>query len=95
MPYLIKELRYELDNIGELDVLRRYLSSLDFKHFIGALNYIVFSIVREWFSLQTRELSYFELASIIGTIDCSKEEIRRRILNPYEDKKMKDNGDVF
>ena len=33
--------------------------------------------------------------AIVGVLDNVKDEFKRRILNPYEDQKRKENGDVF
>jgi hypothetical protein len=39
--------------------------------------------------------SYHELATIIGVLETMKLEFQRRIVNPYEDLKLKENGEVF
>lgn len=92
MPYLKQDLRNEIENQGELDQLCFYLSTLDSEYFPGALNYVIFRLVKA--HLKPRRLSYLLLNNVIGALDCAKEEIRRRILNPYEDKKISENGDV-
>lgn len=92
MPYLKRAFKEEIDTNGELVTLCNYLFSLSNNDFLGALNYLIFRIVNCRIGKNT---SYAELAGIIGTLDCSKEEIRRRILNPYEDKKITENGDVL
>jgi hypothetical protein len=32
---------------------------------------------------------------IVGALECCKQEFIRRKLNPYEDKKIKENSDVY
>ena len=40
-------------------------------------------------------VTYARLNEVIGAIECAKQEIYRRIAAPYEDTKIKENGDVF
>lgn len=92
MPYLKKDFRREIDQYGNLQELLKYTTTLELKDFLGAVNYIIFSIVKVW--LDYHGINYGNVSSIIGTVDCAKEELRRRILNPYEDTKISENGDV-
>lgn len=92
MPYILRELRHELDVQGKLDELVNYLETLTLRHFAGALNYVVYVLVKAW--LKKNGMSYFHVSAILGTIDANKEELRRRVLNAYEDEKIKENGDV-
>jgi hypothetical protein len=68
------------------------MSTLSLRHLAGALNYAIYRIVKTW--LRENGMSYFNCSALLGTIDASKEELRRRILNGYEDEKIKENGDV-
>jgi hypothetical protein len=36
-----------------------------------------------------------ELYDVVGALDCTKDEMYRRLTSPYEDKKIEENGDVF
>lgn len=92
MPYLPQKFRDELDRQVDVHYLRDYLSSLQLKDFLGALNYLIFSMAKHY--LDKNGKSYATLASITGTIECSKQEIYRRIAGPYEDLKIEENGDV-
>jgi len=40
-------------------------------------------------------LSYITMNEIIGVMECAKLEFYRRIASPYEEKKIRENGDVF
>ena len=40
-------------------------------------------------------LTYANINEVIGAIECAKLEITRRIIAPYEDSKIAENGDVF
>lgn len=41
------------------------------------------------------ELSYDRINEAIGALECAKMELYRRIAVPYEEKKMRENGDVY
>jgi len=40
-------------------------------------------------------LGFSDYATAMGIIECVKLELYRRMVAPYEDKKMKENGDVY
>jgi len=44
---------------------------------------------------EKRVLSYSEYNEIIGILECAKMEVYRRLVVPYEDKKIEQNTDVF
>ena len=44
---------------------------------------------------QKSHLAYAEFNEAIGAIECAKLELYRRMLAPYEDRKIAENGDVF
>ena len=39
--------------------------------------------------------NYEDYATAIGAIELTKLELARRLIYPYEDKKIKENGDVY
>lgn len=45
--------------------------------------------------LTDRGLNYEALNEIIGALECAKLELYRRVAAPYEQSKMKQNGDVY
>ncbi len=49
---------------------------------------------KAWLNIDGK-LNFDNLHSIVGVLDCLKSEVKRRILFPYEDKKIEENGDVF
>lgn len=91
MPYLEEGDKYEVDAHG-LNQLLEYCIRLELKYFAGVLNYIIFKIVRRWIKQNGRK--YFCFATIVGTMICSVLEIYRRLIAPYEDTKIAENGDV-
>lgn len=58
----------------------------------GELNYLITSLVHRW--LKGRGVSYVSLNAAIGILECAKQELYRRVAAPYEDKKIKENGDI-
>lgn len=59
----------------------------------GKLNYVISSYLDEY--LQKNGLNYSNLNAAIGVLECAKLELYRRIVVPYEDKKLQENGDVY
>jgi hypothetical protein len=59
----------------------------------GELNYIITNEIVNY--IRTKGLSYATINEIVGVLECAKLELYRRVLTPYEDQKMKDNGDVY
>jgi len=57
----------------------------------GEINYIFSWIINR----QLDNANYARYNEIIGALECCKIELYRRILIPYEDKKKKENGDVY
>jgi hypothetical protein len=59
----------------------------------GELNYILTRILIRY--IEHRGLSYQTINDIIGALEGAKAEFYRRVAIPYEDKKRKQNGDVY
>lgn len=60
----------------------------------GELNYVITKLCHI-FNSKFGMLKYARLNTIIGVLECAKQEFYRRIISNYEDKKAKENGDVF
>jgi hypothetical protein len=82
MPYIEPSERPPLDKIVE-DMIRARVNA------DGTLNYILFK-----FCLSTVKPSYAGYRNFMGELAESAAEIRRRLLSPYEDQKIRENGDV-
>jgi wyosine [tRNA(Phe)-imidazoG37] synthetase (radical SAM superfamily) len=83
MPYIKEEDRDKLDHpIHEL------LSEI---HTSGELNYVITRILHHKFR---RSPSYDTAQNLIGTLEAVKLEFYRRIVAPYEDEKIEENGDL-
>ena len=59
----------------------------------GEMAYVLYRMLLQW--TDTEENNFTDHAMVIGVLDCVKEEYRRRVLNPYEDGKIAEHGDVF
>ena len=92
MPYLPEDFKHEIEQSEGLDFQKAYGASLKLKDFLGYLNYKNFVLIKAWIAKNGK--SYFALAGIIGTLICCVLEVYRRVVAPYEDTKIKDNGDV-
>jgi len=55
----------------------------------GVINYIVTKMLKKIYPAR-----YYHYNKAIGVLECIKQEFYRRIVAPYEDKKMLENGDV-
>jgi hypothetical protein len=59
----------------------------------GVLNFLVSTICKHFIDINGK--NYENLNAVCGVLDCAKEEFRRRVINSYEDTKIKENGDIY
>lgn len=91
MPYIKQDDRRILDNAirGLVFALRNNSTTDDID---GKINYAFTRIMREVYDAKTP--SYYNMNKAIGVLECIKLEFYRRIISPYEDKKIQENGDL-
>jgi ribosomal protein S3AE len=87
LPYIKSENRAKYERI--LHELIDILKSLPAEEVDGELNYIVTKLLKEIYPLR-----YFHINKAVGVLECIKLEFYRRVAAPYEDKKIKESGDV-
>lgn len=87
MPYISRDKRAKYEKV--LEELIGILKSLPIEEVDGELNYVVTKILKEVYPLR-----YFHLNRAMGVLECIKQEFYRRVIAPYEDVKMRENGDV-
>jgi len=58
----------------------------------GDLNYLFTKILHAY--INEKGLNYENLSSAISALECAKLEFYRRVVSPYEDIKISENGDV-
>lgn len=61
---------------------------------VGELNYLITKLIKDFLGSSDR-INYAALNAAVGVLDCVKQELYRRIISPYEDKKIEENGDVW
>lgn len=90
MPYIEKYARQAIDQ--ELEVLVRHLPVHKGME-AGQMNYLITKLLLAWVGDGSR--GYNKYNEVMGTLECVKQELYRRVIAPYEDKKCKANGDVY
>ena len=84
MPYLKDKAHREILDI----VYKTMMSIFQTRGFTGSINYLLFKLAKEHCK------SYSDYQKFIGELEACKLEIYRRLAAPYEDEKIKENGDV-
>lgn len=79
MPYISQEKRLLVEKFGPAEA--------------GELNYLITKLIVDYWA--TNGPSYQCINNIVGALEGAKAEFQRRIVEPYEDKKRADNGDVY
>lgn len=87
MPYITKEDREQYTE--KLDDLCFTLEEHGYTE--GHVTYVLYMIVARWFKHIPK---YKSIARIRGVLTGTMTEFDRRIAAPYEDQKIKENGDV-
>ena len=93
MPYIKEEMRQWWDTY--LVTMMEGLEHRDLekdKMTAGELNYIISSIALKF--VRVKGESYQNYNDMIGALECAKTELYRRFIAPYEDLKVKENGDL-
>lgn len=81
MPYIKKEDRPQFSSLETIK-----------PETAGELNYCITTLTTQY--LQKEPVSYAKINEVIGVLECAKLEMYRRLAAPYEDTKMRENGDV-
>lgn len=85
MPYIAQDKRKELDEFLN-NVVDQQLS-------VGELNYVITKLLLSF--VNRNGLRYGICNSLLGVLECAKLELYRRLVGPYEDAKISENGDVY
>ena len=59
----------------------------------GELNYVTSTFINNY--LAENGLNYANLNEMIGALECTKMELNRVLIGPYEDVKIKENGHAY
>lgn len=87
MPYISQEDKNKYEPV--LTELTKLINSDVAK---GELTYLAYVLALAY--MKAKGKSYTNISTAISCLDDAKEELRRQHLNPYEDEKIKENGDV-
>ena len=87
MPYIKQEKRPLFDD--DIEKIVSILKEQPLMEVDGDVNYIVTSIMKKLYAPR-----YFNFNRAIGVLESIKLEFYRRAVAPYEDIKIKENGDV-
>ena len=90
MPYISQKDRDSLEH--QLMALSVRLTTRE-DGLTGRLNYTISSLINR--ILEEKGMSYSAANEIIGVLECAKLELYRRVIAPYEDEKIDENGDVY
>jgi hypothetical protein len=79
MPYLAQKQRKVVEDLGPSQP--------------GELNYAITRMIYTY--MLRKGKSYTTMNEIVGALECAKHEFERRIMDPYENQKRYENGDVY
>lgn len=87
MPYIKKEQRPSIDTL--IEPLIAHVQSLPVEDQDGSLNYAFTKIIKNVYPMK-----YFHLNRALGVLSAVTHELYRVVIGPYEDTKIKENGQV-
>ena len=87
MPYIKKEKRELFWRDSAISTLIQDVADCG-----GDLNYLFTCLINEF--IHKKGMSYATVNEVVGALECCKLELYRRKIAPYEDLKIKENGDV-
>jgi len=90
MPYIPQENRKKLDE--KIIPLFREAANSHHRGDVGDVNYCISQLI--WRLFQENP-TYRRACELMGTLECAKAEFYRRVVAPYEDKKIEANGDLL
>jgi hypothetical protein len=101
MPYITNDKRQKLDE--SINSLVQSILGADGDNrdtLPGLLNYCITRVIKDSYKILAARktgsgmMSYCDHNAAIGLLECAKQEFYRRQTAPYEDQKIKENGDV-
>ena len=94
MPYIKQDFRDEIeDTTNFIRLVTYFVTVKNDQDACGMLNYIIYTLVRTRMIVKGK--GYFFFAWVVGTLICAILEIYRRLVAPYEEEKIKENGDIL
>ena len=87
MPYIKQNDRLRIQSNACEEGLEVWLNNA------GELNFTVTYLIDRY--LDRKGTNYANINEMIGALECAKQELYRRVAARYEDKKIKENGEVY
>ena len=81
MPYIKAERRAAIDLLGETPATK------------GELTYAITVLAVRYVKLRGKTFDI--LGDVVAAFEQAKDEFQRRVIHPYEDDKIQENGDVY
>lgn len=95
MPYILpkdRELYNELIEVLADNIAHKNIA--DATQFCGDLNYTITKLIQEVYKKGNIKMRYADYNEMIGMLECCKLEFYRKQVSPYEEEKIKLNGEV-
>jgi hypothetical protein len=86
MPYIKQSRRLDLEST---------YTECDDTRTCGELNYVITLILKRYAHDRLEGLTYGAINDVLGALEGAKLEFYRRVVVPYESKKIVENGDVY
>jgi hypothetical protein len=90
MPYIKLGRRYKLDPIANLAEPAQSAGELNYQ-----ITMLVQAFIVERMRMVDKPLKYCMINDVMGALEGAKQEFYRRVAVPYEDHKIKENGEVY
>lgn len=78
-----------------IDVISRQRLEKHPPETMGELTYVLYKACRHYINKEKKGYKYQQLAEVLAALEAAKLEFYARVVRPYEDIKIKANGDVF
>lgn len=91
MPYLTKKIK---EHLIKLNPVYHFNDPIE----PGELNFLITTMCLRYLKRPTNKggrYTYRDINEVMGALECAKQEFYRRVAVPYEDQKIKENGDVY
>jgi len=92
MPYVTRQDRQKIGGVG-FDIPGSALIIPDMVENGGDLNYAITTLCAEY--IRKHGLSYSKISDVVGALEGAKQEFFRKVVNPYEEIKEKENGGIY
>lgn len=96
MPYIRQSKRKDIEDIVKLESFLEALEDYDLKSKleVGDMNYIITKILHKYLHILHCIPNYQDYNTVIGLIECIKQEFYNKKVIPYEELKLNENGDL-